>query len=153
NRLWLAKAALVFAAAFLLLPLVLYLAAYSQFFLMGFSLHEFADLQKQMYWYHTGLKATHPYASDWWEWPLLRKPVWYYVDYNAGPDKISNIFGMGNPLIFWAFLPAVAFALWEWIEDWNWARFAPPWEQLPQLARTAGIVLLPIGFLGLLLGG
>jgi dolichyl-phosphate-mannose--protein O-mannosyl transferase len=38
-------------------------------------------VQKQMWWYHTNLVATHDYTSQWWSWPLMYRPVWFYVDY------------------------------------------------------------------------
>jgi dolichyl-phosphate-mannose--protein O-mannosyl transferase len=78
-------------------------------------------LQKQMWWYHTNLKATHGYTSQWWTWPLNIRPVWFYVDYcgvddtadtncanslkNGVEKTAGDIYTMGNPFIFWLILP------------------------------------------------
>lgn len=81
------------------IPPVIYLLSYIPFFLIGHTFLQFISLQQQMWWYHTGLTATHNYASAWWSWPLNLYPVWYFVDYKG--DKIANIFATGNPVVFW----------------------------------------------------
>jgi dolichyl-phosphate-mannose-protein mannosyltransferase len=108
------KVLLTLIGVFGLIPVV-YLAAYTQFFTMGHTWSEWQELQKQMWWYHSRLEATHPWSSRWWSWPLMLVPVWYYADYAQGPNNIVSIYGMGNPLIFWAFLPALAFAAYSWV--------------------------------------
>lgn len=111
------------------LPLAIYLASYGPFFLTGHSFGQFVELQRQMYYYHTHLKATHAYASQWWEWPLALRPVWYYT--NRTGDTVANIYANGNPLLYWAFLPAVLWVSWRW-----WAK------------RRMALVVLWIGFFG-----
>jgi dolichyl-phosphate-mannose-protein mannosyltransferase len=92
---------------FFLIPIVVYLMSYIPFFLLGHDLETFWHLQQQMWWYHTGLKAHHDYASPWWSWPFNLYPVWYFVDYHQN-STVSNIFASGNPLLFWAGAAAVA---------------------------------------------
>lgn len=84
---------------FVIIPPLVYLASYIPFFLLNHSIDQFIQLQQQMWWYHTGLKATHSYSSTWWSWPLSLYPVWYFVDY--GKDTIANIFASGNTTVFW----------------------------------------------------
>ncbi len=96
---------------FIFLPIIVYLLSYSPFFLMGHTFNQFIQLQQQMWWYHTGLKATHPYSSPWWSWPLNLYPVWYFVDYQKG--SIANIFASGNPAVFWAGSVAILVTIWE----------------------------------------
>lgn len=96
---------------FISLPLLTYLISYIPFFLLGHSFNQFIQLQQQMWWYHTGLKATHGYASPWWSWPLNLYPVWYFVDY--GKNTIANIFASGNPVVFWIGVVATLLTLWE----------------------------------------
>lgn len=93
-------------AWFYLVPPLIYLLSYAPFFLYNhnYGVNQtnwdlFVELQKQMWLYHTNLKATHDYTSPWWSWPLNLKPVWYFVDYNQN-QQISNIFASGNPLLF-----------------------------------------------------
>ena len=87
------------------LPPLIYLLSFSQFWLQGHTWQQFVDLHKQIYYYQTHLTATHSYQSAAWQWPLLVRPVWFYVQYF--PDKIANIYNLGNPLIFWGGLIAL----------------------------------------------
>ncbi len=98
---------------FLVFAIAIYLLSYLPFFVSGHSWSQFLELQQQMFWYHTRLKATHDYASPWWSWPLLLRPVWYYVKYGAlGNDNlIGNIYAFGNPIIFWGGLVAIFYSL------------------------------------------
>ncbi|MCB9850243.1 MAG: glycosyltransferase family 39 protein [Phycisphaerales bacterium] len=68
------------AAIYVIVVPTIYVASYLPFFQAGHTQAQFAELQKQMWWYHTGLKATHPYSSKAWQWPVLQKAVWCYTD-------------------------------------------------------------------------
>lgn len=84
---------------FIIVPILVYIASYIPFFLLGHSPEQFVHLQQQMWWYHTNLKATHDYTSRWWSWPLNLYPVWYYVQYYP-KGTMSNIFASGNTVMF-----------------------------------------------------
>ncbi len=114
-------AAATLGGAFLLLPAALYVAAYAQYFSMGFTWSDWRELQRQMWIYHTNLKAPHSWASPWWSWPLMLRPVWYHL------------FIMGNPLSWWLHLPAVLFVGIQWIRG----RF-----------RSAALGLVLLGYFG-----
>jgi dolichyl-phosphate-mannose--protein O-mannosyl transferase len=142
--------------AFVLVPAALYLLAYSQFFSMGHTWGQFVELQKQMYYYHSHLKATHLWASSWWTWPLVLKPVWYYVEYRG--STVADVFALANPLVWWAFLPAVGFATYRCFKL-GAARHLGPVRRKSSLLfevsrwisghdRALGLSLLLIGFLG-----
>lgn len=90
----------------------MYLVSYIPFFIAGHTTDQFVELQKQMWWYHTGLKAEHSYSSPWWSWPLLLRPVWAYVNY-ATDTTIGNIYLMGNPAVFWFGAASVILAGYE----------------------------------------
>lgn len=86
--------------SFFLLPPFVYMLSYAPMFLSG---HDFAvwwEMQKQMWWYHTGLKATHPYSSAWWTWPFLIRPIYLYTSGEIG-GLVSRIYAFGNPIVFW----------------------------------------------------
>ena len=85
---------------FLVMPLLVYLANYIPMFLTGHSLDIFWGMQKQMWWYHTRLKATHPYTSSWWSWPLDIRPVYLFTTDEIG-GMVSRIYNLGNPIVFW----------------------------------------------------
>jgi dolichyl-phosphate-mannose-protein mannosyltransferase len=44
--------------------------------------------------------STHSFASQWWSWPLLLRPVLLFITYL--PDStVSVIVAMGNPAVWW----------------------------------------------------
>ena len=63
-----------------------------------------------MYTYHSTLSETHPFESSWYQWPIMYKPVWYYVGYYGGNVK-STIVGIGNPVIWWTGIVASLYVL------------------------------------------
>ncbi len=86
---------------FFVLPPLIYFASYLPMFeFSNHNLNTFIEVQKQMWWYHTNLKATHAYTSMWWSWPFLIRPVWLYTSGVIG-GFTSNIYAMGNPIVFW----------------------------------------------------
>jgi len=85
--------------AFIVTPLILYTLTYLPYFLHGHGLRDFVDLQESMYWYHKSITESHPYQSQWWEWPLMLRSVYLYL--GGQGDKHSYIYAMGNPLIWW----------------------------------------------------
>jgi len=95
---------------FIVLVPAVYLAIYVPFFLSGHGWSTFIELQKQMWWYHTRLKATHPYTSTWWEWPFLVRPIYLYTSGYA-KGVVANIYAMGNPAVFWGGLAAVVWGI------------------------------------------
>ncbi len=122
-------------AALIVLPLAVYVLSYLPFFLEGHSWGDFREVQRQMWYYHTHLVAEHDYASSWWEWPLNLRPVWYHGAYDG--DLRINTYASGNPILFWAFLPAVAWVTWRWWRDRTRERGA-----------QAALLILLIGFFG-----
>lgn len=70
---------------------------------------KFIELNKVMYKSSAGLTATHPDGSRWHEWPLMKKPVYYWV--KSLPPKTATIYLAGNPIIWWLVLLAVGAAL------------------------------------------
>jgi len=98
------------------------------------------NVNQQMYWYHTRLKATHGYQSLWYTWPLDLRPVYYYVG-NFG-DKIAQIYAFGNPAIFWPGILAVIFAIYRLRKDrkfnlglilTGYLAFWLPWSLSPRI--------------------
>ncbi len=57
--------------------------------------------QKTMFSYHSGLDATHPYSSTWYEWPTMIRPMFYYCNTTAEGLK-EGISAFGNPMVWWA---------------------------------------------------
>ncbi|GAC1423409.1 MAG: hypothetical protein NVSMB5_17270 [Candidatus Velthaea sp.] len=100
-----------------------YSLAYIPYFTLGHNFIDLVSLQKQMYWYHSTLKATHPYASQWWQWPILQKPIsYFYHDFRVGAAMkdpaaccVAEILALPNPFVWWFGLisiPFVGFLAW-----------------------------------------
>ena len=107
---WLKRNFWIFLGSFLLIPIV-YVFSYGQFWLQGHTFKQFIELHQQIWNYQTTLKATHDYGSPAWQWPLLVRPVWYFVDYQSG--KTGNIYALGNPIIWWGGLIAMVFVFYQ----------------------------------------
>jgi dolichyl-phosphate-mannose--protein O-mannosyl transferase len=73
--------------------------------------------------FHVGLSSPHPYQSWPWEWLLLGRPVSFYVNGDAvcGAEKcMAEILLLGTPILWWAFIPALAALAWFGISRRDW---------------------------------
>jgi len=109
RRLLSLRAAAQLLLAFVVIPVLLYVASYIPWMAQGHALSELWPLQKAIWRYHAGLVATHPYFSKWYTWPWLYRPTWYF--YRQTGDLVSGIVAIGNPALWWASLPVTLWAL------------------------------------------
>jgi dolichyl-phosphate-mannose--protein O-mannosyl transferase len=119
---------------FVLVPMVVYVLSYSQFWIQGHTIQQFFDLHRQIWWYQTHLEATHQYQSSAWEWPLMLKPVWYHVDYSH-QNEVVNIYNLGNPLLLWIGLALIIVSV---------ARII--WHSQDKRRITYALLLLLVGY-------
>lgn len=126
---------------FLVIPFSIYLLTYLPMFLTGHSLSIWWEMQKQMWWYHTGLRATHPYTSLWFSWPFMIRPIYLYTSDEIG-GMVSRIYAMGNPFVFWfGFISIVASAVYAFLEKnknlglvvFSYLIFFVPWAASPRI--------------------
>ncbi|MDO5425275.1 MAG: phospholipid carrier-dependent glycosyltransferase [Eubacteriales bacterium] len=99
---------------FLVVPFLIYLLSYLPFS-DGTDAGLFERMwknQNYMLRYHTGLRAEHPYASKWYQWPLMIRPVFYYTKILEGEMR-QGISAFGNPLVWWAGIPALLYMLYR----------------------------------------
>ncbi len=66
--------------------------------------------QRDMYVYHSTLESSHPFESKWYEWPIMSRPMYYYSQTTAEGKK-EGISAFGNPLVWWAGIPALVFMI------------------------------------------
>jgi len=85
---------------FLVLAVCVYFLTYIPSMLAGRSLADVFNLQGSMFAYHSLLKSTHPFASQWWTWPFILKPVWLFLSHLPS-NIVSTIVAMGNPAVWW----------------------------------------------------
>ena len=74
------------------------------------------EAQKTMFNYHSALSDTHPYSSKWYQWPIMYKPMWYYSGITADNLR-EGISAFGNPLVWWAGIPAFVYMLYLIYKD------------------------------------
>ncbi|MGH7918832.1 MAG: phospholipid carrier-dependent glycosyltransferase, partial [Candidatus Dormibacteraceae bacterium] len=79
--------------------------------------------QYQMWHYQSTLNATQPYSSKWYTWPFLIRPVWYYYQTltgSGGQALSAGIVDLGNPIVWWASLPALVFCGYDALAHRRW---------------------------------
>jgi dolichyl-phosphate-mannose--protein O-mannosyl transferase len=97
----------------IVLPTIIYVSSFAIWFHSINDLYsKMIDWHKQTYNFHKNLQAGHPYASRWWSWPILVRPVWFY--FNENNNIVTGIFALGNPLIWWGSLSALIFSIWNY---------------------------------------
>ena len=102
-----------FAACFVLIPAAVYLATFVP--LYGLSVTSILEAQRRIFSDNTTTAiAGHTYMSSWPSWPFLVRPVWYLFE-KVGEDRIAAVVLLGNPLILWPALIALAVCLRDWI--------------------------------------
>jgi dolichyl-phosphate-mannose--protein O-mannosyl transferase len=101
------------AICFVVLPVVAYLPSFIA--LHGFSPSALLEAQRRIFADNTTTAiAGHTYMSSWPSWPFLIRPVWYLFD-KVDDDFVAAIVLLGNPLMLWPALPALAVALRDFI--------------------------------------
>ena len=68
------------------------------------------DNQEFMFTFHSTLDSTHPYSSKWYEWPIMVRPILYSAQVIGG-YAYTGISAFGNPMVWWAGIPAFLFML------------------------------------------
>lgn len=102
---WTAGAALIVGSVSGIFYLASFLPHYALRWWGGIA--DLVQYYKDVMWYENSVaSATHPYASPWWSWPLMLRPVAYWQNFPAH-GKVALIWGGGNPLTWWAVVPAM----------------------------------------------
>ena len=104
---------------FVVLPALIYLLSYLPF-------RDYADRgliarmvhnQETMFDYHSNLESTHPYSSPWYDWPVIRRPMWYYsrvITSTATGGLREGISAFGNPAVWWPGIAASLYMIYLW---------------------------------------
>jgi dolichyl-phosphate-mannose--protein O-mannosyl transferase len=100
-------------ACFVALPALVYLATFVP--LYGLSLPDLIEAQRRIFADNTtNAIPAHTYMSSWPSWPFLVRPVWYLFD-KVDDDHIAAVVFLGNPLVLWPSLLALAACLWDFV--------------------------------------
>ncbi len=76
-------------------------------------LRKMLENQFDMFAYHTNEQRAHRFASRWYEWPIMVRPIWYFADIITGAEGSGglreNISAFGNPAVWWLGIPAAVY--------------------------------------------
>lgn len=72
----------------------------------------FLGAQRFILDYHLGLEGVQPYQSPAWSWPLLKRPMWIYLDVSG--NTYREVLAVGSPLVWWSGLVAMAYVGLAW---------------------------------------
>ena len=78
--------------------------------LVGIIPQQFSMLKLQ-----SQLMPSHTYQSQWWQWVFDLRPVWYFYEAVAGVQR--GVLYLGNPIIAWGGLVALAACLWAGLKQ------------------------------------
>jgi len=123
------RAVSIWIISLLILPAIIYLASYSQFWLQGHSIRQFVDLHKQIWWYQNRADLEHGYGTTplfcvpkglngpktWCPWILDARGV--YFSYEQYGEKAGYIYALGNPVIFWLGIITVSYLVGKYLEE------------------------------------
>ncbi|MGN0552398.1 MAG: phospholipid carrier-dependent glycosyltransferase [Oscillospiraceae bacterium] len=108
----------VCVVSFILLPAAVYSLSYIQFSEVytdkNFIEHAISN-SVSMLNYHSGVKADHPYESEWYEWLIDRRSLLDAITVIPGErEGISSVATFGNPIILICGLAAFLHNIWLW---------------------------------------
>ena len=135
------KTALVLGCSvvfFILIPAAIYVASYIPYKLADINNKSLIKIvlenQQFMFSYHSKLVETkpHPYASPWYHWPFIIKPICYYVNYSLPAGRMTSIAAFGNPAVWWAGTVAMVWLV---------------WQNLKKAARNRMMLFVLVGFM------
>lgn len=104
------KSMLLGMAMFVILPIIVYLIVYIPVFGSDYTIASVFSEVKSMFLFHKNESIVHKFASKWYEWFIILKPMCFYRQiYDDG--LISEIHTMGNPMIWWISFVAVVYSV------------------------------------------
>jgi dolichyl-phosphate-mannose-protein mannosyltransferase len=80
----------------------------------------------QMWDFHSTLRTPHTYQSSPWGWLVDGRPVLFYYPSKPSPTGcgattcVRTVLDVGTPALWWAFVPAVLWALWIGLVRRDW---------------------------------
>lgn len=97
---------------FIAVPLVIYYLSYIPYMRVIDNPYDFAAIlrnQEYMFNYHSKLMTDnpHPFASEWYTWPLNYRPVFFFQGQGYAEGTMSSMSSMGNPAVWWGGLVAI----------------------------------------------
>lgn len=87
-------------------------------------LRSLLEYHRSAWSFHVRLNSAHAYQSGAWSWPVMSRPTSFYYeapDSGCGSDRCAaEVLALGNPIIWWAGLLALAHNLWLAVAGRDW---------------------------------
>ncbi len=102
------------------IPVLFYFLTFIPYFFIdrtpSYGLLDILQMQPKMWDGQLRVVTSHPYMSNWTSWPLMTRPIWYAFDKEPGaPEFVRGVLLLGNPLMMWGGLLAVAACVWGFL--------------------------------------
>lgn len=78
---------------------------------VGLFFVDLVNLHRIMFEKNAGITTPHPYASMWYTWPVMRRPIFYW----SSGEKF--IYLIGNPVVWYGVLFSFLWAVGVWLEE------------------------------------
>lgn len=115
----------------IIIPAIMYIGSYGQFWIQGHSIQQFIDLHKQIWWYQNRHDLKHSYGTTpifcvpqgldgprtFCPWILDARGV--YFSYEQYGPKAGFIYALGNPLVLWVGIIGISYIIGKYIEERN----------------------------------
>jgi len=104
---------------------IVYLAVFLPHYWFGWwgGISDLFFYYKDIVWYEKSVEsASHPYASPWWSWPLMLRPIAYWQNFPKTGD-VQTVWGGGNPILWWGALTAITITAVNALERPNLTRW------------------------------
>lgn len=105
---------------FVMIPILIYVGSYflfprvSNFIVTDFK--ELFSITGSMYEYHSTLNATHPFSSNWYSWPFVATPVWFY-NMQLSDGYRATISSVGNIVIWWGGFIGILYSIYKAVKE------------------------------------
>ncbi len=104
---------------FIIIPVIIYSASYYPYWNAVNEKRKWYEIilqnQQDMYNYHSQLQATHGYQSDWYTWPVMYMPMFYYMG-PSDAENMSAIYAFGNPGVWYSGLVCTVMSLYIFVK-------------------------------------
>jgi dolichyl-phosphate-mannose-protein mannosyltransferase len=103
------------------------------------ALADLVDMQTRMYDEQLRVPGQHAYLSQWYQWPLLQRPIWYAFERDG--TQVRAVLLLGNPVVMWGGMVALVVCAIGWLRRRSresflilffYLSFLLPWIVLPR---------------------